>query len=371
MEYVQWLNQIDRASVPIAGGKGANLGEMAGAGLPVPPGFVVTVDAWSRFIDSSGLEGRIEQRLAGLNIDDTRSLNMARDNIQQWIEQAPLPQEVESAVIAAYGELNKLEGTQAEFVAVRSSGTVEDAADTSFAGMFSSFLNVRGDDAGRPATCGTAGHRCSPRARLPTAHGTRSRACPASRSSCRKWSTPRNPGVMFTLDPTTGNREHIVIEAAWGLGELVVQGDVRPDRYVVDKHGRRIIERVVSHKDAMLTRASSGDNERIELDEARATTRVLSDDEVQQLAELAIKDEAHYGVAQDAEFAIEGDHIYLVQTRPITAIAAHGVSAEGVAGEMLIRGLGASPGVAIRRGARAAIARRGLPLSSRAKCWSP
>jgi pyruvate,water dikinase len=345
VEYVQWLKQIDRASVPIAGGKGANLGEMSSAGLPVPPGFAVTVDAWSCFVETSGLGRRIDQRLADLNIDDTRSLNMARDDIQQWVEQTPLPQDVESAVIGAYRELSKQEGTQAEFVAVRSSGTVEDAADTSFAGMFSSFLNVQGDD---QVVLNVRHCWASLFTSRAIAYRARNQVAglPSVAVIVQKMVNAEKSGVMFTLDPTTGNRDHIVIEAAWGLGELVVQGDVRPDRYVVDKQGRRIIERIVSHKDAMLRRASSGDNERVELDEARATTRVLSDEEVQQLAELAIKDEGHYGVAQDAEFAIEGDHIYLVQTRPITAIAAQRVTAEGVAGETLIRGLGASPGMA-------------------------
>jgi len=162
--------------------------------------------------------------------------------------------------------------------------------------------------------------------------------------SLRRYRSLRDQGTRRSGD----NREHVVIEAAWGLGELVVQGDVRPDHYVVDKTGTRILERMVNHKDAMLTRSAAGDNQRVELDEVKATARVLSDDEIRRLTELAIKDESHYGVPQDAEFAIAGESMYLVQTRPITAVAATtSATAPGVLeSEPIVRGLGASPGTA-------------------------
>ena len=347
MDCVQWLTEIDRASVPIAGGKGANLGEMVHAGLPVPPGFVVTVHAWDRFVAESGLGDRIQQRLASVDPDDTRALKSAQQDIQNWIEETRIPEDVRLPVGGAYAELSKHEKVEAEFVAVRSSGTVEDAADTSFAGMFSSYLNVIGED----QLIATLRH-CW--ASLFTARAIAYRArnnvtgLPRVAVIVQKMVNAEKSGVMFTLDPTTGNRDHVVIEAAWGLGELVVQGDVRPDHYAVDKKGLRIIERSVNHKDAMLVRATggAGDNQRVELPPDKATARVLSDQEIRQLAELAIKDEVHYGVPQDAEFAISGDSIYLVQTRPITAVATPATTADGVAGELLIRGLGASPGLA-------------------------
>ncbi|HEX8967323.1 MAG TPA: phosphoenolpyruvate synthase, partial [Chloroflexota bacterium] len=345
MQYVKWLNQLDRTSVPIAGGKGANLGEMTRAGLPVPPGFVATVDAWDRFAQEGNLQSRIAERVRGLNVEDTRALEAAAESIEQWIEQTAIPADVQTAVCDAYRELSRHEQTQAEFVAVRSSGTVEDAADTSFAGMFRSYLNIRGEDQLLANLRHCWASLFTPRA---IAYRARNQVLDLPRVAVivQKMVNSDKSGVIFTLDPTTGNRDHVVIEAAWGLGELVVQGDVRPDRYVVDKNGPRILERVINHKDAMLTRSPDGDNQRITLDEPKATARVLSDDEVRQLAELAIKDEVHYGSPQDAEFAIAGDAVYLVQTRPITAVAQAAPAAEGVTGETLIRGLGASPGVA-------------------------
>jgi pyruvate,water dikinase len=279
----------------------------------------VTVDAFDRFLDDAGLRARIAARLANLDTDDTGSLERAADDVQAWIASADVPTDVRVAVDAAYGELSRRAATDATLVAVRSSGTVEDAADTSFAGMFRSYLNVRGVDDLHQQLRQCWASLFTARAIAYRARTSDSTDMPRVAVVVQQMVDADRSGVIFTIDPTTGNREHVVIEAAWGLGELVVQGDVRPDRYVVDKNDLRILERAISHKDAMLVRSAQGGNERVELDEARATARALSDDGVRRLAELAIKDEAHYGRPQDAEFAASDGQMFFVQTRPITA----------------------------------------------------
>ncbi len=345
MEYVRWFEQLGRGDVAVAGGKGANIGEMTQAGLPVPPGFVVTVDAFQRFVSEGGLQERIRETLTSLNVDDTRALTSASEELQALVEQAPIPDDVRRAIGEAYADLCRREGTDAEFVAVRSSATVEDAADISFAGMFRSFLNVRGPDAVTEHV-----RRCW--ASLFTARSLSYRARQDMLGGqliavvVQKMVDAEKSGVIFTVDPTTGNRDHIVIEGAWGLGEVVVAGQVAPDRYVVDKASLRILERVVNRKAFMLIRGPDGSNQQVALDSSKATERVLDDDEVRGLAELAVRDEGHYGVPQDAEWAIAEGRTYMVQTRPVTAIPAQIPEAPGVEGEALIRGLGASPGAA-------------------------
>ncbi|HEX5830402.1 MAG TPA: PEP/pyruvate-binding domain-containing protein, partial [Gemmatimonadaceae bacterium] len=246
--YVLWFRDGSRADVGRAGGKGANLCEMTRAGLPVPPGFVVTVEAHRRFTEANGLDAWIAERLARLDVDAPDQLRATSEAIQARLRQAPVPDDVHEAVSAAYAALSREAGTDDALVAVRSSGTVEDTAQFSFAGMFQSTLNVHGDAALVRAVkdCWASGYT----ARLlfyRVKQGIDGELRIAA--VVQRMVNADRSGVVFTADPSTNDRGRIVIEGAWGLGEVVVLGQVTPDRWVVDKATLAIVERATGRKD--------------------------------------------------------------------------------------------------------------------------
>lgn len=335
--YVLWFRDATRADVARAGGKGANLGEMARAGLPVPPGFVVTVEAHRRFVEANGLDTWIAERLARLDVDDPDRLRAAADAIQDRVIRGAVPDDVAEAIRVAYAELSRGGREDAAPVAVRSSGTVEDTAQFSFAGMFASSLGVVGVPALLRAVkeCWASGFS----ARLLFYRKKQGLGGDMRIAAVvQRMVDADRSGVAFTADPATNDHGRLVIEGAWGLGEVVVLGQVTPDRWLVDKESLEIVERVPGWKDFMLTRdARSGETARVDLDAARAAELVLSDDEVRALARLAIRDEAHYGVPQDIEWAMDDSELHIVQTRPITTLVPKAGAGPGKGGEPLAR----------------------------------
>ena len=335
---------LRRSDVATAGGKGANLGEMAAAGLPVPDGFVVTVAAFSEFLAASGIEARVNELMEQLNVEDTAALQSTATAIRELVLGAQVPDLVREAVVAAYAQVATSESGQPPFVAVRSSATVEDSTEFSFAGMFESFLNVHGEE----------GLLSSIRQCWASAFGARVLYYRAKQQVpgealiavvVQKMVNSEKAGVLFTMNPATNDASVVVIEAAFGLGEVVVAGQVTPDRYEVDKRTGRLRMSQIGHKEFRLQRAASGENERIDLDDAEADAAVLGADEITTLAQLAARLESHYGVPQDAEWAIESGVSYLVQTRPVTTMTATDTGASEP-GHVLARGLAASPGTA-------------------------
>ncbi|HET9426669.1 MAG TPA: phosphoenolpyruvate synthase [Gemmatimonadaceae bacterium] len=334
-----------RADILRIGGKGANLGEMTAVGLPVPPGFIIAIDAYRDFYDRNQLGPRIGAVLAGLDPDDSGSLDKVSAVLREIIRAAPMPDTLRADIAEAYAALVR-QSAGSRRVAVRSSATAEDTAQFSFAGMFESFLNVGESE-------------------LPD----RVKDCWASTFDARvlfyriKQNMPgempvavvvqrmidaEKSGVVFTMDPATRDASHMVIEATWGLGESIVQGSVIPDRHVIDKQNFAVVETKVADKDFLL-RWDGEKEETIRVDLAGsplAKAPVLTTAEIRTLAELAHRAEAHYGVPQDIEFAIEGDRIYLTQTRPITTVSAAVAGSTSPAGEAkpVVHGLGASPG---------------------------
>ena len=344
--YTRAFGDIGRRDIALVGGKAANLGEMTRAGLPIPPGFVITVAAYERALEASGLASRVTAELKGLDINDSAALQRRAAAIRALVADVALPEELGDEILTSYRSLGGGDG--APLVAVRSSATAEDTAQFSFAGMFESYLNVQGENdllrAVRLCWASTFGARVlfyrlsqSMPAEMPVAVIVQ-RMVGAAKS-----------GVLFTADPSTHDATRLVIEAAWGLGEVVVGGQVTPDRYVIQKEGARILERNVGRKEFLLMRdAATGETTRVDLaSDPRATTPVLSDDELRRLAELASRVERHYGAPQDIEFAIDAGEIYLTQSRPITTLAEKPRVATPIAtAGVLIKGLGASPGTA-------------------------
>src|SRR5690554_4420327 len=341
---VCWFEEVGGDDVATVGGKGANLGELTRAGLPVPPGFVVTADAFRQAMDEGGvrvdLRRRFQEALA--DVDDPGALAEAARDLQALVRNAGVPPTVADAVRDAYRRM----GDDAA-VAVRSSATAEDTEGTSFAGMHETFANVTGEDAvlARLLDCWASlfgerviAYRASQGLDEEPVIAVVVQAMVASDRS----------GVMFTADPSTGDRDRIVIKAALGLGEVVVSGQVEPDTYVVAKEGPRIVSSRVGHQTHRLDGTPTGEVVRRDLPADEGVARVLSDDEVLELARLGLAVEAHYGEPQDVEWAIQAGTAHLVQARPITTLDAPAEEGSGAAapGRVLLQGLAASSGVA-------------------------
>jgi pyruvate,water dikinase len=352
LDIVRPFAEIGREDVALVGGKGANLGEMSRTGLPVPPGFVLTVAGYARFLEHNGLSEKIGRLIEHLDVDDTDALQRTASTIHESMLNGQLPGDVRDAVLGAYHELC-LSGETEPLVAVRSSATAEDTGDFSFAGMFESFLNVKGEasllDRVRACWASTFGAR--------VLFYRVKRGFPVEMPVAvivQRLIKSEKSGVMFTADPATHDRNRIVIEAAWGFGEVVVGGQLVPDRYVLEKSSLRVLESRVNEKDFLLTRdPNTGSMISVNLaGDPRALARVLTDEELRTLGELAKTTEEHYGFPQDLEFAIEGASIFLTQTRPITTLGTAPSPAAPVARQPvqpLLRGLGASPGTASGR----------------------
>ena len=339
------FTQAHRSDVPSLGGKGANLGEMTAAGLPVPPGFVISIRAYEAFYAANELEAEARAELAKVNADDPASLERSATTLRQLILDGEMPEDLRDAIERAYDEL--VNGHPGARVAVRSSATAEDNAEYSFAGMFESFLNVANKrellDRVKDCWASTFGARVlfyrikqNLPAEMPVA------------VVVQQMINSEKSGVIFTSDPAARDSSKIVIEAAWGLGEAIVQGAVTPDRHVLDKQSLSVTDSAIAQKEFLL--AWDDDKQstvRVDLsDDHRADAPVLAPTELRTLGELARRAEEHYGVPQDLEFAIDREKIYLTQSRPITTLTERPAPTERreAAGKPLAHGLGASPG---------------------------
>jgi pyruvate, water dikinase len=360
IDFVKWFSELDKNSGPIAGGKGANLGEIYNFGIPVPPGFVVTAQAYDYFIEKANIKEKIKEILDKIDYEDTKQLQEATKKVRELIEDAKMPKEMEEEILESYGHLEAANldiakgsaldilrnSTEPIFVAVRSSATTEDLAEASFAGQQDTYLNVKGN-------ANLINHVKKCFASLFTTRATYYRNKQGFKHEqahlavvVQKMIDSSKSGVMFSKDPSYEG-DDIIIEAVWGLGEGIVSGRITPDKYVVSK-SLEIVDKVIEDKKIAMTRNSAGEGTTIKLTEEKSKHQVLKNHEIIKLAEYSLKLEEHYKKPQDSEFAIENNEIYIVQTRPITTLAKR-ISKENlkeIEGEPILKGLAASPGVA-------------------------
>ncbi len=351
MPNVLWLEEIKKEDINSVGGKGASLGEMTAIGLPVPKAFVVTAQAFRKFLIETGIEEELFRRLERLDVDDNGALESVSKDVQALVLNVEMPDQIREEIVEAYDRM----GTDGTVVAVRSSATAEDLPDASFAGQQDTFLNILGEtdllEAVQQCWASLYGAR---------AIYYRSKQGFDDRSVniavvVQELIHSEKSGVMFTSHPVTGEPLTIV-EGSWGLGEAVVSGSVSPDNYVFDLRSERVVDRLIAEKEIMIVPEGKRGTKTVTLSAKQRTAPVLSDAEVARLATLGKIAEDHYGIPQDVEWAIVGDVFFILQSRPITTIRRpeipHGGSAgeqKGSLGVVLVEGQGASPGVASGR----------------------
>jgi pyruvate,water dikinase len=341
MRYVEDIANLGMPDAEEAGGKGANMGEMVGAGLPVPPGFVVLRDSYLESMKAAGVADELNaahREAMSAALDPSRFGEMCA-RMKALVLGAGMPESVRERIVAAYRAM----GPDC-FVAVRSSATGEDGADASFAGMNETYTNVRGEadliDAVQNCWASLFGPR------VVSYRASRGfTADPAMAVVVQLMIASERSGVAFTADPTTDATDRAVVEGAFGQGEVVVSGSVEPDTYVVSKENGEILSRRMGFKSFKIIRGTDGKDQRIELGASQAEAQVLSDDEVRVIADIAVRSERHAGCPQDTEWAIADGKTYIVQTRPITTLHRVGKPVPETH-EVLLQGLPAVPGEA-------------------------
>jgi rifampicin phosphotransferase len=295
MQYTKRFDEIGKDDIALAGGKGANLGELKRAGLPVPPGFVLTTAAYDAFVESNGIGGEIVGFASAPRAEDPAAFAQVSERIHPLFSGGEVPEEMEGEIRAAYERLVP-DGETA--VAVRSSATAEDLAGASFAGQQETFLNVRGAEALIEAVKDCWGSLWTARA---MAYRRRQNIEPATVSLAvvvQEMVEAEAAGVMFTANPANGRRDQAAISAAWGLGESVVSGSVTTDDAVVEKDTGRILSRETADKAVMTVYTEYGTEER-PVPEARRRQPVLDDETVAKLARYGARIENHYGSPHD------------------------------------------------------------------------
>ena len=335
-----WFKDIDKNDIPLVGGKGANLGELVKAGIPVPDGFVVTAKAYFDFINSTSIKRKIMTELDGLDVEDSDKLMEASERIKLAIMQADIPKDIVEEIKSFYMELC---GESDKYVAVRSSATAEDLIEASFAGQQESFLEIKGWKSVVSHVQKCWASLFTARAIFYRTENKFSHLKVGIAVPVQLMCQSEVSGIMFTVNPITNNRDEISIEAAYGLGQPIVSGEITPDQYVVSKKTGKIVSRIVVPQDWQLTIDG-----KTPVSTKYKKKQKLTNKQIVELAEIGLKIEEHYGTPQDIEYGVEKGKILIVQSRPVTTLIQKSnnvVIDKDVKARFLLEGLAASPGV--------------------------
>ena len=349
-ELVLWFKDLGKEDIPHVGGKCANLGELFGRiRVPVPNGFAISAHAYKAFLEKTGAGKKIAAQLSDLDVNDIEALQGVSDEVRKYVEGLSMPKKLEKAILDAYRTLCKDTGKTNLAVAVRSSATAEDLPGASFAGQQDTFLNVN------EKTLLQSVKRCwsslfTSRAIFYRKEKGFSHEDVLISVAVQELLTPEASGVMFTLEPVSGEKNKVVINASWGLGEAVVSGQVTPDEYVVEKDSLRILDKQISKKDRRIVSDKKGGTKWAAVPKSKVNKPALSDADIVRLAKYGVQIEDHYGTPQDIEWVVDkGGSIFILQARPETVHAGDRKPTAEKGGDfveedIVVRGMGVSPG---------------------------
>jgi len=316
---ILWFKEISHDDINVAGGKGANLGEMYSIKIPVPNGFVVTSSVYFKFIEENNLKKKLQDILKTTDIDQPDQLQSASIKIKKIIKSGKISHQTAINVMTAYKKLSDMGGLKEASVAVRSSATAEDLPDASFAGQQETFLNVVGEAnvLNRVRDCWAS--LFTPRAifyreKKKFDHFKVGIAVPV-----QKMINSEISGICFTVNPVTNEKNQIIVETIWGLGEYIVQGEITPDQHIIDKNDWKVISYNKTFQDIQLVK-SENETKKSSVPKSKQNKPKISNATAIQVAKIAQRLHNHYGKPQDIEFALDKGKIYIVQTRPITTI---------------------------------------------------
>jgi pyruvate, water dikinase len=346
------LANVSDTDLPMVGGKAGKLGEMIRQGLPVPPGFVITTEAYRSFVDGTALRTEIPRVLAQADAAKPETTEAASRRVRELFDRTEFPAELRSEIVAAYEQY--VQRHNVRFSAVRSSATAEDLAGASFAGLQDTYLNVTGVEAVLAAVKKCWSSLFTTRVLVYRERKGFDHLNVHLAVVVQKMVDSVVSGILFTKDPNTGEN-HMIVEAGWGLGESVVGGEVTPDHYVVDGATLKVVHKQISEQKIRIVRAEGGGNRREDVPSDARSAQKLPDHRLARLVSLARLIESQYRRPMDIEWCADADSLYIVQARPVTTIptsTAPGARApsetpeEGGEVPPLVRGFGASPGIA-------------------------